>query len=93
VTFTLRATEECLVGSYQGLTLDLSVIEDGQTGSADCAVRVTLRVDAERGVAARRQGNPFVGSGSTSTIPIRFPVHWKTFCLGGEQTWFAGRSL
>ncbi|MEY4180543.1 MAG: hypothetical protein RLY70_4117 [Planctomycetota bacterium] len=50
VTFTLRATEECLVGSYQGLTLDLSVIEDGQTVRQLCGSG-TLRVDAERGVA------------------------------------------
>ena len=50
VTFMLRATEECLVGSYQGLTLDLSVIEDGQTVRQLCGSG-TLRVDAERGVA------------------------------------------
>lgn len=53
VTFTLRATEECLVGSYQGLTLDLSVIEDGQTVRQLCGSG-TLRVDAERGVARAR---------------------------------------
>ena len=53
VIFTLRATEECLVGSYQGLTLDLSVIEDGQTVRQLCGSG-TLRVDAERGVARAR---------------------------------------
>lgn len=51
VTFTLRATEECLTGGFQGLTLDLTVTEDGQavrqlSGSG------TLRIDTERGVAA-----------------------------------------
>lgn len=50
VTFTLRATDECLVGSYQGITLDLSVIEDGQTVRQLCGSG-TLRVDVERGVA------------------------------------------
>lgn len=49
VTFTLQATDECLTGGYQGMTLDLTVTEDGQ------AVRQlsgygTLRIDAERGV-------------------------------------------
>ncbi len=51
VTFTLKATEDCLTGSYQGLTLDVTVTEDGQ------AVRQltgygTLRIDTERGVKA-----------------------------------------
>jgi len=49
VTFTLRATSEALVGSYQGIVLDLTVIDNGQpvrqlSGSG------ILRVDAERGV-------------------------------------------
>jgi hypothetical protein len=51
VTFTLRATEDCLTGGYQGVTLDVTVTEDGQavrqlTGSG------VLRIDAERGVKA-----------------------------------------
>ncbi len=51
VTFTLKATDECLTGGYQGITLDLTVTEEGQ------AVRQlsgygTLRIDAERGVKA-----------------------------------------
>ena len=51
IMFTLKATDECLTGGYQGLTLDLTVTEEGQ------AVRQlsgygTLRIDAERGVKA-----------------------------------------
>ncbi|MDB5335564.1 MAG: hypothetical protein JWN70_1183 [Planctomycetaceae bacterium] len=51
VTFTLKATEDCLTGGYQGITLDLTVTEEGQavrqlSGSG------TLRIDAERGVKA-----------------------------------------
>ena len=30
VTFTLRATPEALVGNYQGVVLDLTVIDNGQ---------------------------------------------------------------
>ncbi len=52
VSFTLRATTEALVGNYQGVVLDLSVTENGQsvrqlTGSG------MLRVDAERGAPAK----------------------------------------
>lgn len=48
VTFTLKATTEALVGNYQGVTMDLTVTENGQ------AVRQLsgygqLRIDAERG--------------------------------------------
>jgi hypothetical protein len=48
VSFTIRATSEALVGNYQGITLDLTVTENGQ------AVRQLtgyglLRIDAERG--------------------------------------------
>lgn len=48
VTFTLSATPDSLVGSYRGMTLDVTVDDDGQpvrqfTGSG------TLRVDAQRG--------------------------------------------
>lgn len=51
VTFTLRATDDCLTGGYQGMTLDVTVTEEGQsvrqlTGNG------TLRIDAERGVKA-----------------------------------------
>lgn len=51
VTFILRATDDCLTGSYQGITLDVTVTEEGQavrqlSGSG------TLRIDAERGIKA-----------------------------------------
>ncbi|HEY2252566.1 MAG TPA: PPC domain-containing protein, partial [Planctomycetaceae bacterium] len=51
VVFTLRATDDCLTGGYQGMTLEVVVTEEGQsvrqlTGSG------TLRIDAERGVKA-----------------------------------------
>ncbi len=51
ITFALKATEDCLTGGYQGITLDLTVTEEGQavrqlSGSG------TLRIDAERGVKA-----------------------------------------
>lgn len=54
VTFTLRATPEALLGNYQGIVLDLTVIENGQ------AVRQLsgggqLRVDAERGVQPKNK--------------------------------------
>jgi hypothetical protein len=54
VTFTLRATAEALVGNYQGIVLDLTVMDHGQ------AVRQLtgyglLRVDAERGTGAKNQ--------------------------------------
>jgi hypothetical protein len=53
VSFTVRATSEALVGNYQGVVLDLTVIENGQpvrqlSGSGQ------LRVDAERGVAPKK---------------------------------------
>ncbi|MGV3486866.1 MAG: hypothetical protein ACO1RT_20795, partial [Planctomycetaceae bacterium] len=48
VTFTLKASNDSLVGSYRGMTLDVTVDDEGQsvrqfTGSG------TLRVDAQRG--------------------------------------------
>lgn len=51
VVFTLRATDDCLTGGYQGMTLEVVVTEEGQavrqlTGSG------TLRIDSERGVKA-----------------------------------------
>ncbi|MFO0905069.1 MAG: PPC domain-containing protein [Pirellulales bacterium] len=53
VTFTIRATPDCLVGNYQGITLDLSVQEDGQTVRQLVGYGL-LRVDTERGVAATK---------------------------------------
>jgi hypothetical protein len=48
VSFTLRATSEALVGNYQGVTLDITVMDKGQkirqlTGYGQ------LRIDTERG--------------------------------------------
>lgn len=51
-TFTLRATDECLVGGYQGMTLDVTVVEDGQAVRQLCGSG-TLRIDSPRGVAAK----------------------------------------
>ena len=51
VTFTLKATDECLTGGYQGITLDLTVIEEGQAVK-QLSGYGTLRIDAERGVKA-----------------------------------------
>jgi hypothetical protein len=49
VSFTLRATTEALVGNYQGVAMDLTVIENGQT-VRQLSGSGTIRVDAERGV-------------------------------------------
>lgn len=51
VTFTLKATDECLTGGYQGITLDLTVTEEGQS-VRQLSGYGTLRIDAERGVNA-----------------------------------------
>ena len=51
VTFTLKATEDCLVGSYQGITLEVTVVEDGQSVRQLTGYGL-LRIDAERGVKA-----------------------------------------
>lgn len=51
VTFTLKATDECLTGGYQGITLDLIVTEEGQAVRQLSGIG-TLRIDAERGVKA-----------------------------------------
>lgn len=51
VTFTLKATEECLTGGYQGITLEVTVVEDGQSVK-QLSGYGTLRIDAERGVKA-----------------------------------------
>lgn len=53
VTFMLKATEECLVGNYQGMTLEVTVEEDGQTVRQLSGYGL-LRIDAERGVAATK---------------------------------------
>ncbi|CAN5242101.1 PPC domain-containing protein [soil metagenome] len=49
VTFTLRATSEALVGNYQGLVLDVTVIDHGQAVRQLSGSGI-LRIDAERGV-------------------------------------------
>ncbi|TXT34176.1 MAG: hypothetical protein FD138_1718, partial [Planctomycetota bacterium] len=51
VTFTLKATDECLTGGYQGITLEVTVNEDGQAVK-QLSGYGTLRIDAERGVKA-----------------------------------------
>lgn len=51
VTFTLKATDECLTGGYQGMTLEVTVVEDGQSVK-QLSGTGTLRIDAERGVKA-----------------------------------------
>jgi hypothetical protein len=52
VSFTLRATPEALVGSYQGIVLDLTVNDNGQSVRQLSGSGI-LRVDAERGVSAK----------------------------------------
>lgn len=49
ITFTLRATSEALVGNYQGVAMDLTVIENGQKVRQLSGYGL-LRIDAERGV-------------------------------------------
>ncbi len=53
VTFTLRATGDALVGNYQGIVLDLTVTDNGQSVRQLSGSGV-LRVDAERGVAPKK---------------------------------------
>ncbi|QEL13416.1 PPC domain-containing protein [Limnoglobus roseus] len=48
VSFTLKATTEALVGNYQGVTMDLTVIENGQP-VRQLSGYGQLRIDAERG--------------------------------------------
>jgi hypothetical protein len=48
VTFTLKATPDALVGNYQGVVLDLTVTDRGQSIRQLSGYGV-LRVDAERG--------------------------------------------
>jgi hypothetical protein len=49
--FPLRATVYCLTGGYQGVTLDVTVTEDGQAVRQLTGFGV-LRIDAERGIKA-----------------------------------------
>lgn len=48
VTFNLKATSEALVGNYQGVAVDLTVIENGQKVRQLSGYGL-LRIDAERG--------------------------------------------
>jgi Bacterial pre-peptidase C-terminal domain len=52
VSFTLKATSEALVGNYQGIVLDLTVIEKGQPVRQLSGYGV-LRIDSERGVPGK----------------------------------------
>ena len=54
VTFTLRATTEALVGNYQGVVLDVTVIDNGQA-VRQLSGNGILRIDAERGVPAKNK--------------------------------------
>jgi hypothetical protein len=49
VSFTLRATPDALLGNYQGVVLDVTVMDNGQSVRQLTGYGV-LRVDAERGV-------------------------------------------
>jgi len=49
VSFSLRATPEALLGNFQGIVLDLTVIDNGQAVRQLSGAGL-LRVDAERGV-------------------------------------------
>ncbi len=53
VSFTVQATEDCLVGSYQGITLDLTVIDDGQS-VRQLSGFATLRIDPPRGTKSTK---------------------------------------
>ncbi len=60
VTFTLRATADALVGNYQGVVLDVTVTDNGQSVRQLSGSGV-LRIDAERGAppkGSRRQPLP-----------------------------------
>lgn len=53
VTFTLRATPEALVGNYQGIVMDLTVVDNGQSVRQLSGSGI-LRVDAERGTPSKK---------------------------------------
>ena len=52
VAFTIRATPEALVGNYQGVVMDLTVTDKGQSVRQLSGSGI-LRVDAERGAPAK----------------------------------------
>lgn len=52
VSFALRATNEALLGNYQGVVLDVTVMDNGQAVRQLTGYGV-LRIDAERGVKAK----------------------------------------
>ena len=54
VTFTLKATADCLVGNYQGITLDVTVGEGKQT-VRQLSGSGMLRIDAERGAVPKKK--------------------------------------
>lgn len=54
VSFQIRATSEALVGNYQGIVLDLTVNDNGQS-IRQLSGSGVLRVDAERGVPSKRK--------------------------------------
>jgi hypothetical protein len=49
ITFTLKATPDALVGNYQGVVLDVTVMDKGQP-VRQLSGNGVLRIDAERGV-------------------------------------------
>ena len=51
VSFTLKATQEALLGNYTGIVLDITVNENGQA-VRQMSGNGQLRIDAERGVKA-----------------------------------------
>jgi hypothetical protein len=53
VTFTLRATADCLVGNYQGIVLDVTVVE-GEQSIRQLSGNGLLRIDAERGAPPKK---------------------------------------
>jgi hypothetical protein len=54
VSFTLRATNEALVGNYQGIVLDVTVIDNSQSVRQLSGSGI-LRIDAERGAPAPKK--------------------------------------
>jgi hypothetical protein len=52
VSFTLRATPDALLGNYQGVVLDVTVMENGQAVRQLTGFGI-LRVDAERGTKGK----------------------------------------
>jgi hypothetical protein len=52
VVFTLKAAEDALLGNFQGVALDLTVMEDGQP-LRQISGNGMLRIDPQRGPQAR----------------------------------------